>query len=314
MPNATEEKSLPGSARGRWLLLLGAVAGIALVAMGILPTVDTDLPVRQSVQPTPSADCELLPAYAVARVNDRLITRKEFEQVLALEVEEGAKPDEATKQRVLDRMIDEELRVQHAIELKLHLSDPRVRMDLASAVAEASTASAEEDTKDEVQLGAYFERNRDFFARRGPLRVRRIWVAIVGGNLGEAYTRARTATQLLREKQPFEVVKDIAGNLDPRPIPNKLISSDSLGDFMDRNVLNVALTLMPGEVSNPIRTIDGFHVLQLQERRNRENVSFESCRRDVEAEFLAENIREALKANAAGLRKTASIRRAETLP
>jgi peptidyl-prolyl cis-trans isomerase C len=259
-------------------------------------------------------DCEMLPPDAVARVNDRLITRKDFEQVLALEVEEGAEPDESTKRRILDRMIDEELRVQRAIELKLHLSDPRVRMDLASAVAEAATAAAEQETRDEALLRAYFDRNRDYFARRGPLRVRRIWIAIVGGNLGEAYTRARTATRLLREKQPFEVVKDIVGNHDPRPIPDKLISPDKISEYIDRPVLNVALTLQPGEVSNPIRTMDGFHVLQVQERRNRENASFETCRRDVEAEYWAESVREALEANAAGLRKTATIRRAEIVP
>ncbi len=312
MSGILEAKGHTNGARGRWLLLAGAAAGIALLAVGVLRTPTGNKPVaEQPAHSTPALNRGLLPPEAVARVNDRLITRKDFEQVLAREVEEGAVPDASTKRLILDRMIDEELRVQRAIELKLHLSDPRVRMDLASAVAEAAAVTAMQESTDESLLRAYFDRNRDYFARRGPLRMRRIWVAIVGGNLGEAFTRARTAMTRLREKQPFDVVKEITGRNDPRPIPDELMSPDRLIELIGRSVLNAALTLQPGEISDPIRTMDGFNVLQMLERRNHVNPSFEACREDVEAEYWAELVREALEANAAGLRKLAIIQRAD---
>jgi hypothetical protein len=136
----------------------------------------------------------------------------------------------------------------------------------------------------------------------------------VGGNLGEAFTRARTAMTLLRERQPFDVVKDIAGSNDPRPIPDELMSPDKLNELIGRTVLNAALTLQPGEISDPIRASDGFNVIQMLERRNHENPSFETCREDVEAEYWAEVLRKALEANAAELRKMATIQREDFLP
>jgi parvulin-like peptidyl-prolyl isomerase len=119
---------------------------------------------------------------------------------------------------------------------------------------------------------------------------------------------------LLREKEAFQVVKDIAGNIEAHPLPEELLSTGELGKYMDRAALNVALTLQPGEVSDPIRTVDGFHVLQLQERRRHENASFESCRADVEADYWAERMRLSEEASAADLRKTAAIQLAELRP
>jgi len=279
------------TARGRWLLLTGAAIGIATAAAGILRRPAADEP--PAAEPTTIAAREPLPPDAVARVNERLIGRKDFEQALALDLAAGAVRNASTERRVLDRMIDEELRVQRAIQLRLHLTDPRVRMDLASAVAEAATVAAEVLPPDEAALRAHFEQKRDYFAGRGPLRVRQIWVAIVGGNLGEAFTRARSATTLLREKQSFEIVKDIAGNSEPRPVPDRLLSPEELGGLIGGTALNVALTLRIGEVTDPIRMTDGFLVL---------------------SRVRLQRLPHALESNAAELRKTATLQLADSRP
>lgn len=298
--------------RAHRLLLCGAAAGISLAGVGVLrgPTVQPASPLQ--TQPKSNIS-EPLPTGAVARVNGRLISDDDFQKVLALEVSGGLAPDGATKRALLDRMIDEELRVQRAIELDLHHVDARVRMDLASAVAEAAAAAVAQETLDEAALRSYFEDRRDYFARRGPLRLRTIWVGIIGGNLGEAFNRARTASKLLREKEAFETVKEICGNSDPRPLPDRLLRPDELTLHLGRVVLDAALTLQPGEVSDPVRSNDGFHVLQVLERRDNDRVSFEGSRLDVEAEFWAERTRRALEANAAELRQTASIQKAASL-
>lgn len=311
----TAIKELPAkqhsARRARWLLLSGAFAGIALAATGVLrgPASMPQLPQDAPELHAPAA----LPVGAVARVNGRLITDEDFRQVLALEVAVGADADANAKERVLDRMIDEELRVQRAVELKLHLSDPRVRMDLASAVAEAATAGAERDLLSEPALRAYFERRREYFAQRGPLRIRQIWVGILAGNIGEAFNRARAATKLLGQKEPFETVRDLTGNAEPRPIPNRLLCPAELAQHLGRTALNAALAMKPGDIGDPIRAAEGFHVLQVLERQPQASPNFESSRLDVEAEFWSEHAREALEANAAGLRENARIERAKAL-
>jgi peptidyl-prolyl cis-trans isomerase C len=289
--------------RGRWLLLAGSAVGIAMVAAGVLGASAVVVPGPGQAA---SAESVPLPADAVARVNDRLIARRDFEQVLALDLAEGAPPDDSTRRRVLDRMIDEELRTQRAIALNLHFTDPRVRMELASAIAEAATAALDPDPS-EPELRAYFDRKRDYFAGRGRLHVQHVWIAIVEGNLGEAYTRARTAAELFREGVPASVVAEIAGNLDPRPVPDSLITPQKLGEYIGRPALNAALTLKPGQVTDPVRATGGFHVLRIQDRQGVADPVFEACRLDVEAEFQTERASRALADQAASLRKAAAI-------
>ncbi len=294
--------------RAHWLLLCGAGVGVALAAAGVLRAgSDGGAPGPMAVPPR-----EAVPADSAATVNGRPISRADFEQVLAQEVAGGVIANPAEKRRLLDRMVDEELRVQRAIELNLHLTDARVRMDLASAVAEAATARVEEAVPNETTLRAYFEERRQFFAQRGAVRVRRIWVGIISGNLGEASARARAATKLLREKEAFDTVLAIAGSADPRPLPDRLLAPVDLLSYVGRTALNVVLTLNAGQVSDPIRATDGFQVLLVVERRGHGSVTFDACRLDVEAEYWAARTGEALAANAAELRRSASIRLAET--
>ena len=298
--------------RAHSLLLGGAVTGIAIAAAGVLRSpVATLNPHPETVPKAISA--ESLPVGAVARVNDRFISIEDFRQVLAMEVENGMVQDDATKLKLLDRMIDEELRVQRAIELNLHLTDSRVRMDLAAAVADAATAGAEQGSLDEETLRAYFEKRREYFSRRGPLRVRQIWVGIVAGDLGEAFNRARAATKLLKEKMGFETVQRICGSSEPRPIPDSFILPAELAGLLDPVALNTALTMQPNEVSDPIRTADGFHVLQVLERGENDTPNFEASRLDVEAEFWSDHAKQALESDAAELRRTAKIQKSRVL-
>ena len=302
------------SARGHWLLLAGAGTGLVLAAAGILrPAVEKVPPLSVEV-PRPAMGIEPLPPDVVARVNDRFITAQEFAQVVALDAAEGDVMNEEGKRRVLDRMIDEELRVQRGIDLNLHLSDSRVRMDIASAIAEAAVAAAERTPPDDAALRAHFEKKRTFFAERGPLRVQHIWVAILGGNLGEAFTRARTAATMLREKEAFGVVKEITGNSHARPIPDRFLSPEELQGYIGGEALNIVLRLRAGEVSEPVRTNDGFHVVKLLERRRRAALSFEECRADVEADFGAERMQLVLEASAAELRESARVQKVDSLP
>ncbi len=298
--------------RAHWLLLCGAAVGVVLAAMGVLRGAPPGSP-RTLLRETGEKAPPPLPDNAVASVNGRLIRVRDFEDALARETAGGMTPNASARRRLLERMIDEELRAQRAIELNLHRIDARVRMDLSSAVAEAAIARAGNEAPDEDELRAYFEERRDYFAARGPLRVRRIWVGIVAGNLGDAYNRARAATNLLREKEAFDMVQELLGNRVPVYIPDGWLHPEDLAAYFGRPALDAALTLQPGEVSDPIRTIDGFHVLQMLERRAMTEGDFEDSRLDVEAEYWRARARRALEANAAELRKTADIQRREIL-
>lgn len=303
----------PSPRRARLLLLTGALAGVALAVIGILSDGEEPTPGPVAEPAAEATSPEALPFGFVARVNDRLILTRDFEDVLATEAEGGLVLDAAAKQRVLDGMIDEELRIQRAIELELHLTDARVRMDLASAVAEAAIVRAEQEPPDEEALRNYFEQRREYFSKRGPVRVRQIWIEIVAGNLGDAFRRARAASNMLREAVDFEAVNDLLGSIDPRPIPRDALHPDDLAEYIGRAALDSVLTLQPGEVSDPVRSLNGFRVIQVLERRVSEDLSFEGSRFEVEVEYWSMLERRALEADAAKLRSAADIQQAEKL-
>ena len=106
----------------KWLAA-GAAAGLLVAAIGVIGE-------------RPSADD--LPPGAVARVGDALIRAEEYERLVAgLQSDRRSPVDAKLRRHVLDRMIDEELLVQRAVELGLVDVDRRVRANLTSAMIQS---------------------------------------------------------------------------------------------------------------------------------------------------------------------------------
>lgn len=298
--------------RDHWMILGGVLAGAALSVGGVVRRpAGASLPPQTA--PPENAERGTLPPESVASVNGRLISRDDFRQALRLDVAAGLPPNDTTRKALLERMIDEELRVQHALKLGLHMVDTRVRMDLASAVSEAATASIEAEAFDEQKLRTSYETDKARFDALGPLRIRHVWIGVVAGNVGEAFNRARAATTMLKEGEKVETVREIAGTSEERPVPETFLSPDELSRLIDRSVLGEILAMRPGTVSDPIRVADGFHVVQLVERKPQEHPSFEASRLDVEAAQWSGRMKRALEENAAALRSAAEIKRTQEL-
>lgn len=138
----------------RWLLVAGLAAGIVLGALGIAER--------------PLAG---LPDDAVARVNGRLILRDEWLRAVAAVSSERRTPlTDADQRHILDRLVDEELLVQHGVALGLVESDARLRSLLVSEVMLVAARRAAQEP-DEAALRKFYEEQRDFFAPAPRLRV-----------------------------------------------------------------------------------------------------------------------------------------------
>ena len=108
-------ESGPSSRRANWLLGLGAAVGLGAAAFGLLlPSEKTQTPLAEDV---------------VAIVNGDMILRDDYLRLLAGFERDSRNPiDENIRQHVLDRMIEEELLVQRALDLGLAQVDrPRSR-------------------------------------------------------------------------------------------------------------------------------------------------------------------------------------------
>lgn len=139
-------------ARANLLLACGVSAGM-LLALG------------QLVLPAPD-----LPIGAAARVNARLITHEEWERAIAAVAYGRRTPlTDEDRQRILARLVDEELLVQHGLALGLAEHDRRLRGQLVTDVI-AATAAGVPDL-DDAALRRYYEANRDRFVTPPRLRV-----------------------------------------------------------------------------------------------------------------------------------------------
>lgn len=250
-----------------WLLLAGAALGLGLAAFGLLEA--------------PGSESKL-PAEAVARVGERVIRRVDYERILAgVENDLRSPVDAAMRRRVLDRMIDEELLVQRALDLGLAAVDRRIRGELTSALIDSIVSGAEAEEPDERAIASHFEANRDFFTRLGRLRARSLFfssrassrsdrAAIEPGQAAEpraaALQRARRAAARLARDEPLEEVRRALADPQVSPLPDALLPASKVRDYLGPRLLETIEALEVGEWSDPVESETGFHLVQLVDR------------------------------------------------
>lgn len=290
------------SRRGLGLLALGAAVGIGLAGVGLLgPKRDT------------GSD---LPDGAVARINGQIIRSDDYERALkglASDRRDGI--DDAQRHQVLDRLIDEELLVQRGLELGFARKDRRVRADLTQAVIASVAADQEDRQPTDDELRRFYDANRDFFAQPGRLRVRQIFCRVASTtDDAAALARAQDVVRRLREGEGFGAVQAARGDQEISPLPDALLPPAKLMDYLGPTALRAALALGVGEVSEPVRSNAGYHVLQVIERQADASRALPEIKPQVLAEFRRRNGERALRAYLDDLRARAEVTVASKLP
>ncbi len=141
-----------------WFLATGAFIGLALAAVGLL-----DLTVRG----------DDLPSSAAARVNDVLIDGENYREALDRLQSDSRNPlDDADRRWVLDRLIDEELLVQHGLAMGMAHSEHNVRGALVRALISSATAEADASNPEEADLKKFYSDNIGQFTTVSALAIR----------------------------------------------------------------------------------------------------------------------------------------------
>jgi hypothetical protein len=245
------------AARGRapWLLTAGAAIGLALATFGLLE------------RPT---DPRLLAPDAAAQVGGRTIRRIDYERVLAGVEGDLRNPlDESDRRRVLDRMIDEELLVQRALELGLAAIDRRVRGELTAGLMDSIVGEADADEASPREVARHFEENIDFFTRPGRLHAQTIFFSARNDGRrqdGSAAERATRAGGLLRAGENASEVESRLGDLQISPIPNGMLPPSKVRDYVGPIILQSLAELAVGEWSEPIESGGGVYLARVIDR------------------------------------------------
>jgi len=282
------------SPRALWLLAAGVALGLACAAFGLLRG---------------GADGRL-PADAVATVNGEPVPTDEYERVLAAFASDRRAPlDDEDRRHVLDRMIEEELLVQRALELGLARHDRRVRADLTSALIASVVSEAEERTPGAREIEAFYADLRDFFARPGRLRVRQVLVR-AEGDAAAAQARAGQAAARLRAGENLARVAAELGDPEDAPLPDALLPPVKLREYLGPTALRTLLALEAGDVSEPVRTQAGWRVLVLAEREEEYAPPLGEIEEQVRAEWVRRRGERALREYLDELRRRADVQSA----
>ena len=240
----------------RWLLVAGLLTGAGLGAVGLT-----------------TGQRGGLPANAVARVNDRLISRDAFlRAVAAVAGERRGELSEADRRHILDRLVDEELLVQHGLALGLAEHDARLRDTMVSEVMVQATGAAAVTPLDD-ELRRFYAENQPFFAPATKLRLK-AW---------------RLDAQGVRS----EFVP---------PLPDALLPLAKVQTYLGPD-----LTARAAELPDSAPTQVGSVLLQVLEREAGAAPAYEAIRDEVRREFKRRADEAAVRALLIELRRQANL-------
>lgn len=294
-PEVQHKTKISNDRRARRMLALGAVAGLLMAGYGILA------PAR-----TPAPE---MPADAIALVNGEVLRRDVYERLVAGFERDSRNPvDDRVRLHILDRMIEEELLVQRALALGLAAVDRRVRADLTSSLIDSVVSDAEEHEPSSEQLRDFYAEQAPFFSRPGRYRVEQVLFRVPYADEGrDAQEKARAARAALDAGQPFAEVAGQFGDEEISPVPDALLPPMKLREYLGPTAVEALLELEPGEVSQPVRSGVGFHLLRLVEMRPPSTPPFEEIESQVYHEYVRRLGDQALRSYLDQLRQEGSV-------
>ena len=210
---------------------------------------------------------------AIAKVNDQYINEDQFlKYAITLGADFKAEEDEELIDLVLERMIEEELLVQRAIELKLHQQDIQVRKVLIEQIIEFILQLENLNPSDE-QLKKYFINNIGKYSSDVELKIDSIFLksksegsAMLGSEYDfELHQNELDNVKSFIETYDFSAAKQKFNESGFFIIPNGLIKYKDCIQYLGPTICNNLKSLNPGTVTEPIFYNNGFYFLKLVE-------------------------------------------------
>ena len=288
--------------RARTLLVVGAVFGIVLAIVNMTERAGSD---------------EALGEGIAALVDGSPILRVDYDRALAAVAADrrGVQLDADERRRVLERLIDEELLVQRGIELGLPARDRQLRNQLSAAVIGLFTARGMDDRVEptDEQLRQFFVVNEDWFREPASVDIDHLFFAVpstgsdeeVRLHTLEVRTRlasGETLAQLAAESDRYEV-----------PIPDGDLHLRQIRDLLGPTVGRAVTSLGIGDISAPLRSGRGYHLVRVVDRTAGLLPDFASIRDVVATEYERRDDELQLRMFLDERRREASIRIAEDL-
>ena len=212
---------------------------------------------------------------AIAKVNSQYINEDQFlKYAISLGADFKASEDQELINLVLERMIEEELLVQRAIELKLHQQDIQVRKVLIEQIIEFILQLDNSSPSDEV-LQKYFNDNMGRYNSDIEFKIDSIFIKSQSENspmLGSDYDfqlhqDKLDAIRSYIKTNGFKEAKQVFADSQFLPIPEQFIKYKNCLQYLGPSNCKNIRNMIPGSTSEPFFYNNGFYILQLTESK-----------------------------------------------
>ena len=268
------------------LLLLASIIGTFLAIYSIMET---------------NKNFSSLPDNIIATVNDKIIPSDKYQTIINLI--QNDKRDELTKadrEMALDRIIEEELLVQYAYKNGFLEADDLLRKSIVRSVVDSIVEQALSVVPAEQDLLKFYEVNRQTFAIDEKYRV----VILSSQNRsdideGKVIWQSNYDLTLLR--QTFK-------RIDRLDIPTGFISKIRLGTLIGPLLRDKVLSLQVGETSETLKTIYGYSIVTLVDKKDRVIPEFKEISEIVLQEYKRQQREEILEELLKDLKRQSDIK------
>ena len=268
------------------LLLLASIIGTFLAIYSIMET---------------NKNFSSLPDNIIATVNDKIIPIDKYQTVINLI--QNDKRDELTKadrEMVLDRIIEEELLVQYAYKNGFLEADDLLRKSIVRSVVDSIVEQALSVVPAEEDLLKFYEANQQIFTTDEKYRI----VILSSKNRsdideGKVIWQSNYDLTLLR--QTFK-------RIDRLDIPTGFISKIRLGTLIGPLLRDKVLSLQVGETSEVLKTIYGYSIVTLVDKKDRVIPEFKEISEIVLQEYKRQQREEILEELLKDLKRQSDIK------
>ena len=179
---------------------------------------------------------------AIARVGEKEISRQKFEEIIkVLDDQSKSELTLEKKNLIRERLIDEELLIQRAIELDLVRNDSLVKGNVIQTMFQYIINSNELAEPSEAELREYFSKEKNYFSSGKRFKLKNYSFR----NLRDAETARNSLNQ--GNLESFLKLVETENSID---LPNVFLTPQKIRDYLGPKVLEELPSLEKGGFSN----------------------------------------------------------------
>lgn len=237
----------------------------------------------------------------IASVNGESVSKVEYLRALtAMQAGLDRSLSETDKRAALQVLIDEEVILQHALNIGLARSDPMARKNLVQALMRSTALLTDYET-DTQKLETFFKENKHLFVAPRMVRVKVLTT--------DKVKTADTFRQAMINGETFDAAGRHLG-LTEKDLPDD-IPLGKAADYLGGTARDRLATLKEGEIIGPIKSgseSDRQYMFIWLMKATRLDVEFNEVAEIVKAEWQRRQEEKAFETYLSNLRQTADIR------